>query len=231
MTAAHAPKRRLVLAAALASASVGGVLLWLHETRPAGAFEPPAEDICIVQPTRVSQPHPYDPASGLGLLEARPVPPDARCPVCGMYPARFPRWAAQIIFADGATHFFDSPVDLFMFLAEPARFDSARFDSARFDSARFDSARFDSARSGADPAALHVADFDSGRWLDARRAVFVLGSSVRGPMRGPDLPAFADATAAEAFAAANGGRTLHFAEIDPAIVGKLRDANHSHHTH
>jgi copper chaperone NosL len=211
MTSAHAPKRRLLLAAALTSASVGGVLLWLHETRPAGAFEPPAEDICIVQPTRVSQPHPYDPASGLGLLEARPVPPDARCPVCGMYPARFPRWAAQIIFADGATHFFDSPVDLFMFLAEPARFDSAR--------------------SGADATALHVADFDSGRWLDARRAVFVLGSRVRGPMRGPDLPAFADATAAEAFAAANGGRTLHFAEIDPAIVGKLRDANHSHHTH
>ena len=211
MTSAHGMKRRLVLAAALASAGVGGVLLWLHETRPAGAFEPPAEDICIVAPTRVSQPHPYDPASGLGLLEARPVPPDARCPVCGMYPARFPRWAAQIIFADGATHFFDSPVDLFMFLAEPARFDSAR--------------------SGADAAALHVADFDSGRWLDARRAVFVLGAKVRGPMRGPDLPAFADTTAAAAFAAANGGRTLHFAEIDPAIVSKLRDANHRHHTH
>ena len=50
-------------------------------------------------------------------------------------------------------------------------------------------------------------------------------------MRGPDLPAFADTTAAEAFAAANGGRVLHFAEIDPAIVGTLRDANHRHHTH
>ncbi len=211
MTSAHGLKRRFLLAAALASASVGGVLLWLHETRPAGAFEPPAEDVCIVAPTRVSPPHAFDPASGLGMHDARPVPADARCPVCGMYPARFPRWAAQIIFADGATHFFDSPVDLFMFLAEPARFDSAR--------------------SGADAAALHVADFDSGRWLDARRAVFVLGSRVRGPMRGPDLPAFADATAAEAFAAANGGHTLRFAEIDPTIVGKLRDANHRHHTH
>lgn len=208
MTTAHGMKRRRVLAAALAVAGVGGALLWQHETRPAGAFAPPAEDVCIVPPPRVSQPHPYDPASGLGLLEARPVPPDARCPVCGMYAARFPRWAAQIIFADGATHFFDSPVDLFMFLAEPARFDSARA-----------------------VAALHVTDFDSGRWLDARRAVFVLGSKARGQMRGPDLPAFADTTAAEAFAVANGGRTLHFAEIDPAIVGKLRDANHSHHTH
>lgn len=211
MTSAHGMKRRLLLAAALAAAGVGGALLWQHETRPAGAFEPPAEDVCIVPPTRVSQPHPYDPASGLGLLEARPVPPDARCPVCGMYAARFPRWAAQIVFADGATHFFDSPVDLFMFLAEPARFGSAR--------------------STRDAAALYVADFASGRWLDARQAVFVLGSTVRGPMRGPDLPAFADTAAAEAFAAANGGRTLRFGEIDPAIVGTLRDANHSHHTH
>lgn len=211
MTPRHGTKRRLLLAAAVASASVGGVMLWQHETRPAGAFEPPAEDMCIVPPTRVSQPHPYDPASGLGLLEARPIPPDARCPVCGMYPARFPRWAAQIVFGDGATHFFDSPVDLFMFLAEPARFDSAR--------------------SGDDAAALYVTGFDNGHWVDARRAVFVLGSKERGPMRGPDLPAFADTTAAEAFAAANGGHTLRFAEIDPTIVGKLRDANHRHHTH
>ena len=32
-------------------------------------------DLCVVAP-----PTPYDPASGLGPTEARPVPPDARCP-------------------------------------------------------------------------------------------------------------------------------------------------------
>ena len=86
-------------------------------------------------------------------FNARPIPTDARCPVCGMYPARFPRWAAQIIFKDGAAHFFDSPVDLFMFLDKPARFGTER--------------------NVADAAAIYVADFRSGTWLAAREAVFV----------------------------------------------------------
>ncbi|HRP25235.1 nitrous oxide reductase accessory protein NosL [Thauera sp.] len=204
-------RRALLAGGAMLAAGLAGVLLWQHGARPTVAFEPPHEDICIVPPARVAAPHPYDPASGLAMHDARPVPADARCAVCGMYPARFPRWAAQIIFDDGAAHFFDSPVDLFLFLAEPARFDATH--------------RAD------DAAALYVADFRSGRWLDAREAVFVIDAGIRGPMRGPDLPAFADIAAAEAFIAEQGGRRLRFGDIEPATVAGLRDANHRHHTH
>ncbi|MBU1396829.1 MAG: nitrous oxide reductase accessory protein NosL, partial [Gammaproteobacteria bacterium] len=70
-----------------------------------------SNDLCIVAPAT-----PYDPASGRAMLAPRPIPADARCPVCGMYPARFSRWAAQSIFKDGAAHYFDSPLDLFVFL-------------------------------------------------------------------------------------------------------------------
>ncbi len=122
------------------------------------------------------------------MYDARPIPADARCPVCGMYPARFPSWAAQIIFKDGAAHFFDSPVDLFMFLDEPARFGADA--------------------TATDAAAMYVADFRSGTWLDARQAVFVIDSGARGPMRGPDLPAFADIAAAQGFITEHGGRAL-----------------------
>ncbi|MBN8442201.1 MAG: nitrous oxide reductase accessory protein NosL [Thauera sp.] len=206
-------ERRLVLINAAAVCAVAaGTLFWQHAQRPhTTAFEPPGEDMCIVPPTRASAAHAYDPASGLGLHDARPIPADARCAVCGMYPSRFPRWAAQLIFDDGRAHFFDSPVDLFLLLAEPARFDAQH--------------------RGEQAVALYVSDSRGGGWLDARRAVFVIGSRTRGPMRGPDLPAFADAASAEAFIAEQGGRAIGFDDITPTLLSTLRDQNHARHTH
>ena len=204
-------RRRLLLVGAAGALAAGSTLLWQHGAWGSKVFEPPAEDVCIVAPTRVTEAHAYDAASGLAIYDARPIPADARCPVCGMYPARFPRWAAQIIFKDGAAHFFDSPVDLFMFLEEPASFGSAR--------------------NAADAAAIYVADFRNGNWLPARQATFVRDSRARGPMRGPDLPAFADTASAQRFIAEQGGRALSFAEIDATVVTGLRDANHAHHMH
>ena len=205
-------RRPLLLGAAALCMAAAGALFAQYATKgKAAEFVPPAEDICIVAPTRLSVPYPHDPASGLDRLAARPVPADARCPVCGMYPARFPKWAAQIIFSDGSAHFFDSPVDLFAFLDEPARFDAEH--------------------TAADAAALYVADHRSGTWVDARKAVFVIGSSVRGPMRGPDLPAFAEPGAAQTFIAEHGGRALAFDEIGHNTAHELRNAAHDGHMH
>lgn len=205
--------RRLVLINAAAACTVAaGTLFWQHAQRPhAIAFEPPDKDVCIVPPTRSRTAHAHDRASGLGLYDARPVPVDARCAVCGMYPSRFPRWAAQLIFDDGGAHFFDSPADLFLMLADLEHFDAQhRTEQA---------------------VALYVSDFQGSGWLNARHAVFVVGSRIRGPMRGPDLPAFADTSSAEAFIAEQGGRTLGFADITPTLLATLRNQNHAHHTH
>lgn len=49
--------------------------------------------------------------------------------------------------------------------------------------------------------------------------------------RGPDLPAFTDETAAQAFIAEQGGRALHFDQVDAGVVAGLRDANHAQHMH
>jgi copper chaperone NosL len=67
----------------------------------------------------------HDPVIGLDPIAARPVPAEARCPVCGMYPARYPRWAAQLIFKDGKALFFDSPLELFRFLLDMGRYHDA----------------------------------------------------------------------------------------------------------
>lgn len=205
------PARLALLATgALGIAVAGG--MWLPDARrPVDDLQLPAEDICIVPPSAASPAHAWDPAAGLARYEARPIPANARCPVCGMYPARFPKWAAQIIFSDRTAHFFDSPVDLFMFLDQTARFDPAH--------------------TVADVAAMYVADYRSGAWLDAHSAAFVLGAAVRGPMRGADLPAFADEASARIFAGEHGGRVLLFDGIDHRTVASLRDANHANHAH
>ena len=97
--------------------SVPALRQMLSPEAPA-ALEP---DVCIVAP-----PTPYDPASGLPPTAARAVPPDVRCPVCGMFPARSPQWAAQIIFSNGDAQYFDSPLSLFMYLQDVARYSPGR---------------------------------------------------------------------------------------------------------
>lgn len=160
--------------------------------------------MCIFAPAL-----PYDPASGVAPGMPRPVPADARCPVCGMYPARNPRWAAQVIYTDGATHFFDSPLTLHQFLQDVAQYGGGRGE--------------------ADIASRWVRDLDTGEWLDADRAFHVHGSSALGPMRAGNLPAFASPEAAQRFAQARGGRVLPAAAIDAALLRELD--NRSRHAH
>ena len=170
------------------------------------ALEP---DVCIVAP-----PTPYDRASGLPLHAARPVPADVRCPVCGMFPARAPEWAAQVIFAQGEAHFFDSPLSLFMYL--------------------HDVARYSPGRSVQDIAAAYVHDSarrDDAAWIDARSAFYVHGSNAKGPMRAGNLPAFATQEAAQAFAQRRGGQVLAFRQVDAALVATLAGQGGHPHGH
>ncbi|WP_310384552.1 nitrous oxide reductase accessory protein NosL [Roseateles sp.] len=185
-----APTRRLIWGALLALALLGS--LQLLPSRPA-----PPTDVCLVAP-----PTPFDARTGLGLLAARPVPADARCPVCGMYPARSRDWAAQVIFKDnGDTQFFDSPLSLFIYLQEVGRYTRGR--------------------SAAEIGAVYVSDANNGAWIKAETAVYVQGSSALGPMRAGNLPAFADKARAEAFAAQRGGRLLRFEQIDAQLLAGL----------
>ena len=170
---------------------------------PAGTalLEP---DVCVVAP-----PTPYDPASGLALNAARPVPDDVRCPVCGMYPARSPDWAAQVIFSNGDAQFFDTPVSLLMYLGDVARYSPGR--------------------TADDIVARYVTDVTSRGWIDASSAFYVHGSSARGPMRAGNLPAFASAAAAQQFAHQRGGVVQAWGAIDRAEVQRLGGQTHEGH--
>jgi nitrous oxide reductase accessory protein NosL len=118
---------------------------------------------------------------GARLEPVEPVPDDANCAVCGMVPAKFPDWNAQLATGDGEREFFCSPGCLVTYRAAPGRFTDGR---TREDLTR-----------------LWVRDYDSTALVDASTATFVLDTDaerVGGPMMGNPV-AFADAAAAEAY--------------------------------
>jgi len=194
------PTRRTALAAMLLGAAcLGGSQL---PRRQAPQALP--DDVCVVAP-----PTPYDPASGLPPNAAREVPMDARCPVCGMYPARSRAWAAQVIFADGDAQFFDSPLSLLLYLDNVAHYTRGRSADAI--------------------VARYVTDAATRQWIAAEQAFYVHGSSALGPMRAGNLPALASADAARQFARQRGGRVLAFGEIDAALLRSLAPGGHSAH--
>ena len=181
----------------LCTAGVMGALATHRRWWPGAAAVPEIEpEVCVVAP-----PLPHDPASGLALHAPRPVPADARCPVCGMFPARQPLWAGQAVYRDGAAHFFDSPVDLMQFLTAVERYSAGR--------------------SAADVHTSWVTDAAGRGWVELTKAWFVHGSDALGPMRRGDLPAFADEAGAAEFAGRRGGRVLAFEAVTPAILKSL----------
>lgn len=189
----------------LAALAWGGATTWRSAQVPTPALVADMEaDFCVVAP-----PTPYDPALGLALTAARAVPVGARCPVCGMYPARSPDWAGQIIFSNGDAQFFDSPVSLLLFLNDVPRYSAGR--------------------SSDDIVARYVTDVTSKEWIDAGAAFYVHGSSARGPMRAGILPAFASAAAAQQFADQRGGVVQPWDGIDPAEVQRMGGQAHTDH--
>lgn len=147
-------------------------------------------------------------AAAAADLSPQYVQRSARCPVCGMYPYRTPNWTGQIVFNDQTASSFDSPVDMFRFLNNMPLFDKQHKPG--------------------DIGAIYVADYGTKAWADARKAFFVHGSTARGPMNDPNLPAFATREAADAFAKANGGKVLAFGEVTREIIKSLNTSSHNH---
>lgn len=136
----------------------------------------------------------------------QPIAKSERCPVCGMYPANYPKWHAQVVFKDGEHTSFDSAAEMFRFLNNMAKYDKKHVAT--------------------DIGKIFVPAYDKGGWLDAKQAFFVAGSKVKGPM-GNDFPAFASKDDATRFIQQSGGKPLSFEQVTPAVVNG-GDGGHSH---
>jgi copper chaperone NosL len=131
-------------------------------------------------------------------VAARDPADDAACALDGMVLKDFPGPKAQIVYQDGQIAVFCSLTELFEVLY--------------------------SGESKRAIQALYVQDMGQadwqqprGHWIDARKALFVVGSRKMGAM-GPTFGAFAQQQDAQAFSAREGGRVLQFSEMSPAIL-------------
>lgn len=198
------PVKLLLLAGGVSAVAIAAYLLRAPDKQAVHNPDQVTNELCIVAPAT-----PYDAASGLDMLAPKSIPTDVRCPVCGMYPARFPRWAAQTVFKDGASHYFDSPVDLIAFLQKIDRFNKSYTQE--------------------DIAVSYVTDFETGQWIEIGKAFFVHGSTALGPMRTADLPAFSTRQSADAFSRNRNGKVLNFMQITPELIQSMnRNVHHLH---
>jgi len=128
-------------------------------------------------------------------------PAKAKCPVCGMFVAKYPDWACSMTFRDSASVYFDGPKDLFTYYLNPGKYGPARKQ--------------------ADIADIHVKDYYSLAVIDGRQAFYVVGSNVLGPM-GKELVPFAVKDDADGFMRDHRGvKILRFNEISRSVLKGL----------
>ena len=139
------------------------------------------------------------PAAGQHL----PKPPDKddKCPVCGMFVHRYPDWLGQITFNDGRSVYFDGAKDLFKYY--------------------FNLIKYEPSKKPADIAHIYVTEYYDGQLIEARRAFFVIGSDVFGPMGNELIPLQSRADAVTFKKDHLGRRILQFGDVTPAIIGRL----------
>ena len=132
-----------------------------------------------------------------------PVQPSEKdkCPICGMFVYKYPDWLAEIVFKDGSVVFFDGAKDLFKYY--------------------FNIPKYSPGQSEKKITAIFVMEYYDMNLMDARKAYFVIGSNVYGPM-GHELIPLASREDAETFMKDHKGKqVLLFEEITPSIIQKL----------
>lgn len=132
----------------------------------------------------------------------KPGPKDL-CPVCGMLVSKYPNWAATIVYKDGHAHHFDGAKDLFKFWFDPPKYATGH--------------------SREQMARIAVMDYYSLQPIDAKTALYVIGSDVLGPMGHEFVPLASMADAEDFMKEHKGMRILRFDQVAKDLPFKLDD--------
>jgi len=135
--------------------------------------------------------------------EVHPLKPSTKdkCPVCGMFVAKYPDFLAQIIYRDGSPVFFDGPKDMFKYYFEIGKYHPSRKPS--------------------DIQTIYVTDYYSVSPVDGYEASYVIGSDIYGPM-GRELIPFEKAEDAAEFMKDHKGKgLLKFGDVSFSLVKDL----------
>jgi len=140
-------------------------------------------------------------AGGHAAVKPIQVPEKTKCPVCGMFVARYPNWACEVETKDGQHYYFDGVKDMMKFYFDPERY-HVKQTSGQF-------------------AAVRVSDYYNLGSMDAQKAWYVIGSNVYGPM-GDELIPFRTREEAETFSKDHFGKSVvSFEEINAKLVHGL----------
>ncbi|MDR3557752.1 MAG: nitrous oxide reductase accessory protein NosL [Syntrophobacteraceae bacterium] len=124
-----------------------------------------------------------------------------KCPVCGMFVAKYPNFLAQIAFKDGSYAIFDGPKDMFKYYMKLPVYNASKKKE--------------------DIVAVYVTDYYSLKPIDGLKAIYVAGSDVMGPM-GRELVPFEKEDDATEFMADHDGKTrLRFNEVTTDLLTRL----------
>lgn len=139
-------------------------------------------------------------ASPAGAADRETPKPAAKdkCPVCGMLVAKYSNWLSVVLFKDGSRAFFDGPKDMFKYL--------------------FDMKRYNPSKSTEDIDFVAVTDYYTVASIDARKAWYVLGSDIFGPMGKELIPLTTETDAKEFMKDHKGQRILKFSEVTTEVV-------------
>jgi len=143
-------------------------------------------------------------AAGPGKAKDRapvPVGKEERCPVCGMFVAKFPDFMALVRFKDGRRAVFDGAKDMFKFL--------------------FDLNGYFPGTKASDITGIQVTDYYGLVATDGRAAYYVIGSDVYGPMGKELVPFETEADAREFLKDHGGTAVLRFRDVTPAVLRPL----------
>ncbi len=130
----------------------------------------------------------------------KPGPKD-KCPVCGMFIAKYPDYVAQIVFRDGSYVFFDGVKDMMKYY--------------------FHMSTYGPSQSRGNIAAIYVTDYYSLEPVDGFSATYVSGSDVFGPMGRELIPFEKESEAKEFLKDHKGKACLKFQDIQEALIEGL----------
>lgn len=137
--------------------------------------------------------------------EIKPLTPSKKdkCPVCGMFVYKYPDWTAQIIFKDGTAVFFDGVKDMVKYYLNMNKYTPSRKVT--------------------DITAFFVNDYYGLKPIDAKKAFYVIGSDVYGPMGKELIPFAKEAEAREFMKDHKGVKILTFQGITSEILKSLEE--------
>ncbi len=117
-----------------------------------------------------------------------------------MFVAKYPDMLAEIIFRDGTYAVFDGPKDMFRYYLNMKKYNPSKSIN--------------------DIDSIYVHEYYDLTFIDGRKAYYVVGSDVNGPM-GRELIPFLKEADGSAFRKDHKGRILRFGDVTEAVLKTL----------